>query len=144
MKRTVLLMTFSLLAATSGFAQRAGHVTADVPFDFYLGDKHFVSGEYDIRGVTNNGVTKLEYVHAPGRAALWLAGTSIPKPSAANDLKLVFHKYDADHCFLKEIYLGTGAVWTVPVSRTEREQVSSRVMTNVSQVKRLTVLARVR
>ena len=144
MRRTFLLMTFSLLTATTGFAQLAGHVRADVPFDFYLGDKHFVSGEYEIRGVTNNGVAKLEYVHVPGRAALWVAGKSIPKPSVANDLKLVFLRYDADHCFLKEIYLGSGSIWTVPSSRTEREQVTSRVTNTVSQVQSLTVLARLR
>jgi len=142
MRRTILLMTLSLLTASSGFAQLVGRVRADVPFDFYLGDKHFVSGEYEIRGVTNNGVTKLEYVHAPGRAALWVAGINIPRPSAANDVKLVFNKYGADHCFLKEIYLGSGTIWTVPTSRTEREQVTSRVTNTVSQVQRLTVLAR--
>jgi hypothetical protein len=70
--------------------------------------------------------------------------TIVPKLSAADDIKLVFLKYDEDHYFLREIYVGTGMGWLTPRSRTEREHVRSKVQFPVAQVQRVTVMASLR
>lgn len=101
---------------------------AEIPFVFYVGDTAMPAGSYDLdvlRFATGTGVVVRTNGQVPLVAARIgsISGQPNPKSEAAT---LVFYKYDNDHSFLRQmVHGGSQAVLNLPMSRLEREHVSS-------------------
>jgi hypothetical protein len=134
-----------MLMAAGVFAQTEPRLVADIPFDFYLGDKAFPKGEYELTARRPGGVVVLQSatgIRIWGAAAAHMASNV---PATDKPAVLIFEKYDNDHTFLKAARWGFDAQLSLSVgqSRTEREHVTSKFVTQRTTEK-LTILARAR
>ena len=94
----VVMMT-SLTIVTDAEAQtNQVQLKANIPFDFYVGDKRLPAGNY--------------LVTQPGKGALWVIGdrgstpiftTPVTNRNGKKDAVLVFNKYTEDQLFLSEV-----------------------------------------
>ncbi len=112
----VVMMT-SLTMVTALQAQNHIQLKANIPFDFYVGDKKLPAGNY--------------IVTQPGIGALWVIGdhgsTPIFTSRVSNRDKsmepmLIFNKYTPDQVFLSEVrWLGNPMAAKVQQSELEQD-----------------------
>src|SRR3954467_15251500 len=97
-----LLVTFGFVAAV-GFAQ-AQSMNANVPFDFYVGEKKLPAGNYRLHMLSDRA---LALSQESGNAGLTLV---IPKVRGANttEPKLVFQKISGEY-FLSQVFNSYGS-----------------------------------
>jgi hypothetical protein len=104
------LMMALLVAGTLAFAvestnaQSSRRVTANVPFDFVVGDKTFASGAYEVRSATSAGGAMIVKNEASQRSITRLTN-SIQPINKKTTPRLVFHKYGETY-FLAEVWSG--------------------------------------
>lgn len=115
----ILLATF----VTAAQAQSPSHrVTAQIPFDFSIGDKKLPSGKYSIGRIRQNFddmVLSIDDEDGYSKAVR----TSFPVRSLdlSDNAKLVFHRY-GDQYFLYQVWpAGTTTGRQFPKSRSERD-----------------------
>jgi hypothetical protein len=93
-----LFLTFAALSSTLAHAQ--DEVTATVPFDFFVGNRLFHSGEYTISSSSIQGAL---FIRSADRKT---AGVFLPitgeNNSVAESARLVF-RHDGDKYYLNEI-----------------------------------------
>lgn len=77
-------------------------VTADIPFDFIVGDKTLPSGEYTVRSASSNGLK----ISSRGEesSAMRLSNLAV-ETSKKRNARLVFHRYGQQY-FLAEVWSG--------------------------------------
>ena len=115
-----LVVGLCLVAAVkSANAQASGHtVTADIPFDFIVGDKTLPSGRYTVSSATNDG-QGLKIMNRAGKAAAFRLSNPV---SAKNDNlqpRMVFHRYGEQY-FLAQVWSGDSSGRQVTQSKRER------------------------
>lgn len=137
-----LIMVCGLAAASAMLlhAQSSQPLKADIPFGFYVGDRHLAPGEYEVskkaEGVifvrASAGETGIFRIVVPGGG----------KTAERNEL--VFRRYGNDRYFLGEIrHEGLRTASWVPQSKLEKEAVTSTLVTAVKPVE-VVILARAR
>lgn len=104
MKKQILIVaaiigfTF-LTGGANANAQTHSRLTANVPFDFYLGDRRMPAGDYTIESVNpqSDGAT-LVFRHKDGKdqRVVNIIGKATTKPATA--AKLFFNRYGAEYC----------------------------------------------
>ena len=116
------LKTFALvgllftLAAASVHAQSRNTITANIPFDFALGDAKLKAGEYIVDRVD---MQRLVITSTDGKVRVFaLAPRNIERPSNHASEKLVFHLY-GDMYFLSEAWINGSGNGLYP-SKAER------------------------
>jgi hypothetical protein len=115
----ILLATIVVSAQAQSPSNR---VTAQIPFDFNIGDKKLPSGKYSIGRLRQNAddiVQSIDDKNGHSKAI----HTSIPVRNLdlTDNAKLVFHRY-GDQYFLYQVWpAGTTTGRQVPASRTERD-----------------------
>lgn len=118
MKNLARLLVFgtALAGAVSVYAQ-SNAITADVPFNFYMGSTVMPQGAYRVSEMSNGGVIALQTMNASKAiAAFSVSGKSLDEPA-----RLVFRRYGETY-FLAQIWTGgksTGRA--LPVSTREKE-----------------------
>lgn len=121
----ILLATFVVSAQAQSPSNR---VTAQIPFDFNIGDKKLPSGKYTVgrlRQNANDIVQSIDDKDGHSKAI----HTSIPVRNLdlTDNAKLVFHRY-GDQYFLYQVWpAGTTTGRQFPASRSERDAQRSRV-----------------
>ena len=77
-------------------------VTADVPFDFIVGNKTLPSGEYTVRSAANNS---LKISSRDGESSAMRLSNLAVETSKKRNARLVFHRYGQQY-FLAEVWSG--------------------------------------
>jgi hypothetical protein len=114
-----LLVTMAVTTTHAQFSQ--GVIVADVPFDFYIGDKLLPAGEYSVGQITSSNDTGLLIRSADGRhAAIALTNATQGKRDQPDESKLVFNKYGDQH-FLSIAWRSGREGRMLIESRRERE-----------------------
>src|SRR2546423_10231272 len=112
-----LLLTMALAANVATANGQKHRVTANVPFEFIVGEKTLAAGDYNMCaiGVAQNA---LSIQGSDGRnQAIRLTNATAPKGERA---RLVFHRYGNTY-FLSEVSEGAGEVgWQLRKSPQER------------------------
>ena len=90
--------------------------TAEIPFDFHVGQSTLAAGTYSVMKASESGVLQLRNEDTNESI---LVGPQI-RENATNDAKLTFHCYD-DHCFLSEISIPGTPVYKFWKSGLEKE-----------------------
>ncbi len=140
MKRTLLMSGLVLLAvALVATADIEMQLVADIPFGWHAGNKWMPPGEYTV--VHHSRYLQVGSYVLGEHAMLGCFSGSTNKESRA---ALVFNKYPGEKYFLSEVYHPFyPASMKAPMSKTEREQVSSRVVSE-QRMERVIVTAALR
>jgi hypothetical protein len=97
-----LLSLFSILAATSAYAQSADRISMKIPFSFVVGEKTLPAGEYIVRNTISSRVTLIR--NADGRRVhTTILTMPVPPETTPFTAKLVFHRY-GDQYFLHQVW----------------------------------------
>lgn len=120
MKRTMLVLALMLVSTGAALAQLGnGRLTAQVPFDFVLGNKAIPAGELTVQSLTANGVLMIQNYDA--RVSVISAPQMNETRKPATSCRLVFHRYD-NRYFLSGIEIeGSTIGYRLPVSKAEAE-----------------------
>ena len=98
----LLLVAIGLLTAATSYGQSSRTTTANIPFDFVVGNTTFQAGEYNIDAITQAGELLRISKNNTGQAAVRL--TSPAKSLEPSDkTKLVFHQYGSNY-YLAEVW----------------------------------------
>ncbi|HEY3441872.1 MAG TPA: hypothetical protein VGK29_14005 [Paludibaculum sp.] len=147
MRLVLSVAVSSLLMAAGMFAQMQPRLVADIPFDFYVGDKTFPKGTYELtlQRSTVSGIVLLQSVSSIGISGAALAHVASLVPATYLPPVMVFKKYDDDHLFLKAARWSSGAQLSMELgqSRTERDLSAPKLVTQRAP-ETLTILARAR
>jgi hypothetical protein len=107
---TKSLMTFGLCAAalvfaaaTDASAQSPVKLTADIPFDFQVGDELLPAGRYEVRRGGRDSNALLVVRRAGGGETAARLTTAVARREAARVTKLVFRRYEG-HNYLAEVW----------------------------------------
>jgi hypothetical protein len=119
-----IFLMFSLLtvlAALSVHAQSSNVQTANIPFEFSVGDKTFPAGEYSVSRLNpQSDKAALAIKSADGRMSKIVLTMPVQAGRAQEKATLVFSRYDKQY-FLAEVWTpadNTGL--ELPKSRSER------------------------
>ena len=85
-------------------AQSSRRVTANVPFDFVVGDKTFTAGAYEVKAATSSGGAMIVRNQSSQRSITRLTN-SIQPINKDTTARLVFHRYGETY-FLAEVWSG--------------------------------------
>ena len=94
-------LTLSLFGAVAS-ANHAQRQTANIPFDFVIGDQTMPAGEYSVDSITNGGET-LRVRGTDNNTSAVRLSTPVQQLMPANKGRLVFRKYQ-DQYFLSEVW----------------------------------------
>lgn len=116
-----LIVAFSFVSAN---AQAAKKITANIPFDFNIGTKHYTAGRYNLNvseSRSTGAVVRLTDANGDILTTILVltGGESVP-----GDSKLVFNNYEGQR-FLAEITTADGS-YRIVRSGTEREVASGK------------------
>jgi hypothetical protein len=121
-KRTLLNTVCSLamaLTVTASAHAQSSPLSANIPFNFKLGDATFRSGKYTIQTMLNSTALLIRSVDDPKASAISLANQA-PSPAKPRSSRLVFKTY-GDQYFLSTVEWSGGPYREVPRSKVEIE-----------------------
>jgi hypothetical protein len=112
-----LLVVGTALAGAATVYAQSKTVTADVPFNFYMGATVMPQGIYRVNEMSNGGVVILQTKEASKAiTAFDVSGKSLDEPA-----RLVFRRYGETY-FLAQIWTGQGSTGrALPRSAREKE-----------------------
>jgi hypothetical protein len=113
------LLRISMIAALAASAIHAETYSANVPFDFVLGNKTVPAGKYVVDSAASSNVVNIRSIeHNAGSAVI---GNTMTAVDYARTSKLVFHRY-GNRYFLAEVWTrGSDAGRRLPETPQERE-----------------------
>lgn len=115
----VLAVSFlvSALAGVTASAQSGNNIRAQIPFDFYVGDKMVAAGRCTVTAITSDGMAlRIDHDGRQNIAALTNPAKGLDR--VANP-RLVFHKY-GDQYFLAAVWGADGDGRALRESKRER------------------------
>jgi hypothetical protein len=122
--RLGLLVVMAIVAAgAQANAQSLQYkLTANIPFDFSVGDKKLPAGDYSVqRGASMTGDLVLQISSDDGHATLTRLTVPVSTVRPKQKGTLVFHRYGNEY-FLFEVWPAGGSVGrALPKSRSERD-----------------------
>jgi|SRR5208283_2765034 len=132
-RTSATLGLLALLATTSAFGQP--RQTADIPFEFRVGNTVMPAGQCEARqsayGVPNELILKCWA--GKGVVAVSILTQKVGRYEARNEAKLVFHKYGGTY-FLSAVWPASGVGSALPISKSERETTLRAALTSTSEV----------
>ena len=113
--------------------------SANIPFAFYVGERHLDAGTYVVRpGEPFEGVVSL--VPVTTREGMVVALASPDHRNGAGDSKLVFNKYGENEYFLSQIW-DRRSPDSLKLSQSQHEIVVSRMVAAVGPPVQVTIAA---
>jgi len=143
MKKPILIVTtlsIILGLAIAGFGGISTRVSADVPFDFAVGNKKFSPGKYTISRGTNSQ-TLVIHDAENHESAVFLVQNAAPRRDAK--AMFVFNRY-GDQYFLSQVWDGSESGSLLAKSKTERKAAKSTrdtITQNSTQPETVTIIA---
>lgn len=105
---TMLTLVVGLMlagAVVSANAQaNANRVTADIPFDFIVGDKILPAGKYTVNTTASNR-QGLRISNSAGKSLAMIFSLAIAEKTEERTARMVFHRYGQQY-FLAEVWSG--------------------------------------
>jgi hypothetical protein len=138
------LVSIAIVVGTAGLAhtQTSRGIEANIPFDFFVGNKQMTAGTYQVSADLSSKVLLVRSADWRDGAMTFSFSASIGK--VPEEALLVFNKYGADRHFLAQIwYPGNSTPTQVVKSKKEREVVTSTII-SLKSPETVTILARVR
>jgi hypothetical protein len=104
-----LVVGLALVAGVkSANGQITSHaVTAEIPFDFVVGNKTLAAGRYMVSSATSDGLA-VRIRNSDGKSGAFRLTSQVPEKSQKRNARLVFHRYGQQY-FLAEVW--SGASW---------------------------------
>ena len=101
-----LVVGLALVAGVnSANGQITSHaVTAEIPFDFVVGNKTLAAGRYMVSSATSDGQA-IRIRNSDGKSGAFRLTIQVPEKSQKRNAKLVFHRYGQQY-FLAEVWSG--------------------------------------
>jgi len=131
-KRLLGFVALGLLTATVSVAAQDVNLRANVPFDFIVNQKVMPKGEYIVKSAGTLGTQALSIAAANEDAKSMLISHSCEAKQAADQAKLVFHRY-GDSYFLSQVWTaGDSSGLEVAKSRRENELAKRSTANDVS------------
>jgi hypothetical protein len=118
-----LLVVMTMIATVATRAQSLQYkLTANIPFDFTVGEKKLTAGEYSVRRAQQlAGDLILQIESTDGQANVTRLTFAVTTRNPEEKARLVFHRYGNEY-FLSEIWPAGGSTGReLPKSRPERE-----------------------
>jgi hypothetical protein len=137
-----IVTTLSIILGLSlaGFGGIAARVTADIPFDFTVGNKKFAPGKYTVSRGTSIGTLVIKDSENDQTAVFLVQNTS-PKSNAK--AMLVFNRYGNQY-FLSQVWDGgSDSGSQLAKSKSERKAAKGRddIVSKSAQPQTVTILA---
>src|SRR5262245_32635379 len=138
--KIVTALSIILDLSIAGFAGLTTRVTADIPFDFSVGNKKFSSGKYTIsRGTSAQTLVIRDSENKD--SAVFLVQNASPKKDAK--AMFVFNRY-GDQYFLSQVWDGSESGSVLAKSKTARKAAKSTrdtITKNSTQPETVTITA---
>ena len=116
----VVGLALVLNAGTSNGQLSSHLVTADIPFEFIVGDQTFPSGKYTVTKASDNGKV-LRITSLDGKSSVVRLSNSVTELSTKQNARIVFHRYGQEY-FLAEVWSGDNSTGRQLIqSEKERE-----------------------
>src|SRR2546423_1241224 len=112
--RTFCALAVTLIVVTSAIAHD-WKMSADIPFDFNVGDTRMTSGKYTVESVSNGAVVVRS---AQGKQAALSLSNAVITPRYLNTARLIFNKYGEQY-FLSTMSWPDGPSRTLPPANVE-------------------------
>jgi hypothetical protein len=136
----VFAMSFTVTLPVRAASPGGTGLIANVPFEFYCGDKLFPAGEYNIEDAMT-AAAFISIQSAGGKTRGWFLG--VPEASATGGKpSLLFTRYPDGKNYLREVRNPFFSSSYLPKSRIERE--STTMLIGTVKPLAVTLLARVR
>ncbi|MDT8070404.1 MAG: hypothetical protein ROO76_19740 [Terriglobia bacterium] len=138
MKRLALIavaIAVMLLAAPSLYAQAGTFITANVPFDFFVGNDRMPAGEYRIAYYGNSDRLVIQN-RTSGDVITILSYPEDRDVRGANP-RLIFHSYYGKSFFLVRVAMPGSMIQELPQIHTERELSAKALPEEVTLVARV-------
>jgi hypothetical protein len=134
----VTALTIILGLSIAGFSAIVGRVTADIPFDFTIGNKQFSPGKYTVARGSNTGSLVI-YDSKNKQTAVFLVHNASPREDAK--AMLVFNRY-GDKYFLSQVWDGSGNFGNqLSKSKAERKTAKGKDDIVKAQPQTVTIMA---
>jgi len=118
----VMLFVGVLAAGAQAQTSSAQKVVANIPFTFNVGQTELPAGKYTITVVNPSSDRKvLQIRNADGRLSAMIQTTSVLR-NAADDAKLVFHRYGDRYFFAQAQMAGDATSLAAVKSKAERAE----------------------
>ena len=111
-----LALAVTIVSANGQSASQ--RLTADIPFDFIVGDKTLPSGKYTVSAATSNG-EGVKLSHREGKSSAIRLSNIIVDKSESRNARMVFHRYGQQY-FLAEVWSGESYGRQLIQSKRER------------------------
>ena len=127
----MLMLIAGLTAASAAIAngQSAKRLVVQVPFDFNVGDKAVLAGQYDVIIPSKTGDALSVRNHA-GKGQAMILGRSAERRGGQMIAKLVFHRYGSTY-FLAQAWM-SGDSTGCEVSKTKQERALERELGKIA------------
>jgi hypothetical protein len=96
---TLSCLTF--LTAAAAFAQSSAGMTADIPFEFRVGEKTLPAGHYHVRSTTISDVLSIRCFEC--KTGVMIQAHAVQAGEAPEESALVFHRYNQTY-FLSRVW----------------------------------------
>jgi hypothetical protein len=136
-----LSLLVSALAVSPASAKSSAGQRAQVPFDYYVGDKLISAGDCAVTAVNADGSALRISSTQSGESAIVLTDTKLAKPGSKKSSRLVFHKY-GDQYFLAAVWGADEMGRTLPESGRERSLRRERQVAGNARMEVITIAAR--
>jgi len=117
----LLMLTLLVVAGrTIALAQIEGVIEANIPFNFYVGNKQLPSGKYEIRRLDSEP-NVLEMVNRESKLTVAFLVQNELMPAGANHSELIFDQYNESKFLSKIVSQGDRVEVEVAKSRAEKK-----------------------
>ena len=141
----VATLTLIIPMAIIGFAGLRARVSADIPFNFMIGDKEFKSGEYSIGRVNSIGTSETLILRSEDNREAFNFNVNNVYGKGEPSAKLVFHRYGNQY-FLAQVFDGESSEgYGLLKSKAEREASKNHdvITQNTVEPEFVTVIAQI-
>lgn len=117
----IAIAAFTTFLTTNAYGQTGKTASANVTFDFQIGDRLYPAGNYRIESISRQSDNILRIRSLGGANKNQLIVTTLSNAGKGQTPRLVFHKYGETY-FLSEIFLDTEKWgYSIRPSRRQRE-----------------------
>ncbi len=102
----VFVMSLTLIAGVSAFAETGNALRVNIPFDFVVGNQKLAAGQYSVEESANNGLVTIYGVDSKQTATV-LTEPSAPRVSDT-EARLTFEKHNGS-TYLVRVLSSTGS-----------------------------------
>jgi hypothetical protein len=99
--RLISFLGLALLATASLFAEMQPRMSANIPFEFHVGNSMLPAGEYTVYAEPGSGLVRLR--SADSKSSVTILANAVQTLSTPRESKLIFNRY-GDNYFLFRIW----------------------------------------